>query len=156
MASFEVVNGEEAVEVGLDLLGVFVPGGASLDAEALIEQGPVHPLDKAVGSWRADLGGPMLDVLKGQEQLVVVLFRVSTELASVVGQHRSYGHSQGLVEGQDPVVEQVTGRDRHLGVVDLGEGQRAEGVDDDLDVDLADALQGAPVEGVLIQELSGS
>jgi hypothetical protein len=45
-------------------------------------------------------------------------------------------------------------RHRHLRGVDLGEGEGAEHVDDDLDVDFADALQRAPVERVLVEQLA--
>ena len=38
----------------------------------------------------------------------------------------------------------------------MAKGQRAEDVDDDLDVDLAHALERSPVEGVLVQKLAGA
>ena len=41
-----------------------------------------------------------------------------------------------------------------FGGVDLGEGERAEDVDHDRDVDLADAFEGALVEGVLVEQLT--
>jgi hypothetical protein len=50
------------------------------------------------------------------------------------------GDAQRFVEGQDAVVQQIAARHRHLRGVDLGEGEGAKGVDNDLDVDLADAL----------------
>ncbi len=52
-------------------------------------------------------------------------------------------------------MEQIGCGDRHLRGVDLGEGERAEDVDDDLHIDLAHALERAPVEGVLVQQFSG-
>ena len=85
-----------------------------------------------------------------------MLLRTSAELASVVGEDRSDRDAQGFVEGQDAIVEQIARGDRHLGVVDLGEGERAEDIDDDLHVDLADALERAPVEGVLIEQFAGT
>jgi hypothetical protein len=38
--------------------------------------------------------------------------------------------------------------------VDLGEGERAEDIYDDLHVDLADPFERAPLEGVLVQQLA--
>lgn len=107
MAPLEVVVGEEAVEVVLDLVDPLVPGGTARDPEALLEQGAVHSLDEAVGPGRADLRGAVLDVFEGQEQLVGVLLRPAAELPAVVGQDRAHGRAQGLVEGQYPVPEQV-------------------------------------------------
>lgn len=103
----EVVAGEEAVEIGLDLNRILVPGGSSVDAEALIEQRTVHPLDKSVGSRRAHLGRAVLNVFESQQQLVRVLFRSTAKLASIIGEHGSDLDSEGLVEGQDPVVEEM-------------------------------------------------
>src|SRR5581483_9966015 len=57
---------------------------------------------------------------------------------------------------QDAVVQQVACRDGHLRRIDLGKGEGAGDVDDDLDVDLADALERAPVKRVLVQELAGA
>jgi hypothetical protein len=56
----------------------------------------------------------------------------------------TYFHAKCLIEGQDAIVEQIGGGNRHLGGVDLGEGERAEDIDDDLNVDLAHALERAP------------
>ena len=74
---------------------------------------------------------------------------------AVVGQYGLDLYAEGFVEGQHAVVEQLGGGDGHLRGIDLGEGQRAEGVDDDLHIDLAHALERSPVEGVLIEQFSG-
>jgi len=92
----------------------------------------------------------MLDVVQGQQQLVRVSIGLTAELATVVGQDGLHFHAQGAVERQHSVVDQIGGCDRHFRSVDLGKGQRAEGVDYDLNVDLAHALELAPVEGVLV------
>lgn len=67
MAALEVVVGEEAAKVSLELLEALVPGGAAGDAEAVVEQGPVHPADKAIGAERADLAGAVVDVFDGEQ-----------------------------------------------------------------------------------------
>lgn len=156
MAALEVVVGEEAVGIGLNLVDALVSGGPPSDAEALLDEGPVHPLDEAVGLGRAHLRRAVLDVLEGEQQLVGMLLRPAAELQAVVGQDSAHGHAQSLVEGQDAIPEEIAGGDGHLRVVDLGEGERAEGVDHDLDLDLADALERAPVEGVLVEEVAGA
>lgn len=78
----------------------------------------------------------------------------SAELSTVIGQDSLDIYPEGFVEGQYAVVGQLCGGYRHLRGVDLGEGQRAEGVYDDLYVDLAYSLEGSPVERVLIEEFS--
>jgi hypothetical protein len=82
----------------------------------------------------------MLDAVHGQEQFEGVLIGPPAVLSAIVREDRADGHAQRLVEGQDAVVEQVAGGHRHLRGVDLREGEGAEDVDDDLDVDFADAL----------------
>jgi hypothetical protein len=77
-------------------------------------------------------------------------FGLAAELAAVVGDHGADGNPQMLLETQHAVVQQVAGRDWHLRRVDLREGEGARAVGDDLHVDLADALEGAPVKRVLI------
>jgi hypothetical protein len=115
------------------------------------EEGAVHALDEAVGTRRADLRRAVLDALDGEEQLVGVALRLAAEVAAIVGQHRADGDAEVLVEGQDAIVQQIARRDRHLRRVDLREGEGAGDVEDDLYVDLADALQRAPVKRVLIE-----
>jgi hypothetical protein len=145
VAPLEVVIGEELIEVGLDLLDTLEPGRASRDMEALVEHCPVHPFHEAVVARGADLGGAMLDPFHRGQPFVRVHLRTSAELAFVVGENRPDRNAQGLVERKDPVIEQIARGDQHYRVVELGEGDRAEGVDDDLDVDLAHYLKRPPV-----------
>jgi len=156
MAPFEVVVLHELVEVGLDLLDVLVPGGSAGDAEALVEHRPVHPFHEAVGTRRTDLGGAVFDPFHRSEQFVGVLLGSATELASVVSEDGPDRDAQFFVERQDTIVEQIAFGNRHLGVVDLGEGERAEDIDDDLHIDLADTFERTPVEGVLIKQFAGA
>jgi len=83
-----------------------------------------------------------------------VALGLPTELSSVVGQDRTDGDPEPIVEGQHAIVHEVAGRDRHLRGVDLGEGEGARHVDDDLDVDLAHTLERAPAERVLVKQLA--
>ena len=87
----------------------------------------------------ADLCTAVVDFVERQHQLVGMMLGTATELAAVVGEDGLDRDADGFVEGQDPAVEQVGSRGRHLFSprgVNLGEGQRAEGVDNDLGVDL--------------------
>ena len=138
MTPLEVVVLKEPVEIGLDLLGVLVPGGPSGNAEALVEQRPVHPLDEAIGAGRTDFRGAVLDPLHCDEQFVRMLFLDAAELAAVIGEDRADFDAERSVEGQDADIERVAGGNRYLGAVDL-----------------ADALQSSPVEGVLVEQFAG-
>src|SRR5262249_44377879 len=154
VAPLEVVVLQEPIQITLNLGRLQIPGRPARDPEALVEQRAVHALDEAVGAGGVDPRRSVLDPFHGEQQLVGVLVLAPAELPAVVGEDRPEGDAQGFVEGQDAVVEEVAGRDRHLGRIDLGEGEGAEDVDDDLDVDLADALEGAPVERVVVEELT--
>ena len=151
MAAFKVVVAQEAIQITLDLTGADVPSLAALHSEALIEQRAVHAFDEAVGAWALDLGSSMLDVFHSKQELVWVAFVDAAELATVVREHCADFHSECFVERQDAIAEQISGSDWHLGGVDLCKGQRAEHIDDDLHVHLANTLERAPVERVLVQ-----
>lgn len=58
------------------------------------------------------------------------------------------------MEWQYAVVQEVAGRDGHLRGVHLGEGDGTRHIDENLDIHFAHALERAPVESFLIQELS--
>ena len=53
MRAAQVVVLEEAVEVGLELGGVVLPGLSACDAEGLVEERSIRPFDEAVGPGRA-------------------------------------------------------------------------------------------------------
>ena len=156
MTPLEIVVRNEFVEVCLDLFDALEPGGASRYAEALVEHDLVQPFHEAVGAGKTNLGGAMLDSFHRGQQLVGVDLRMSAELAPVVGEDRPEWNPQRLVERKDPVIEQIARGDRHLRVVELSEGDGTEDVHDDLDIDLADALQSSQVEGILVQEFAGT
>jgi ABC-type thiamine transport system ATPase subunit len=97
MAALEVVLAQERVQTALDLGRSQIPGLATSNPEALVQQRPVHALDEAVCAWRGDLGCAMLDVLHSQHQLVEILLGLAAELAAVAGQDGSDIDTQGLV-----------------------------------------------------------
>ena len=132
MAAFEVVVAQERIEVALDLAWRDVPGLSSRDTEAFVQQRAVHALDEAVGAGHGDLRRAMFDAFHRQQQFVWMLLGLAAELAAVVGEDGLHRDAECFVEGQHAIVEGVRCGDRHLAGVDLGEGQRAEGIDDDL------------------------
>jgi hypothetical protein len=77
------------------------------------------------------------------------MFMPPVERCAAVGEDTLQNHAVLLVEGQDPVVEEIGRRDRRLAIIELGEADLGIGVDEGLLIDSADALQGADVEGVL-------
>ena len=79
-----VVVFQVAIQVCLHLLYRLIPGRPPLDTEVLIQQCAVQPLDKAIALRPAYLGGPVLNPLQLQEQLVGMMVRAPTELAPVV------------------------------------------------------------------------
>jgi hypothetical protein len=83
----------------------------------------------------------VLDPLDGEHELVVMGLRLAAELAAIVRQHGANRDAEVLVERQDAVIEEVARGDGHLRRVDVGEGERARGVDEDLHVDPAHAFE---------------
>lgn len=77
VAALDVVAGQDPVEVGLELADALVPGRPAGDAESLVEEAAVHPLDEA---RVAVLGGWVLNPLEGEQELVGALFRPFAEL----------------------------------------------------------------------------
>src|SRR5262249_48105117 len=106
-------------------------------------------LDDAVGLRALCLGPGMIDVLDGQVEFVFVAIMGAAVLGAAVGQNALQGHTVFLVEGNNPVVEQVGGGDRRLAIVELGEAELGVGVDEGLLVNTTNALQRTDVEPIL-------
>ena len=81
---------------------------------------------------------------------------VAAVFAAAVGQHPAERDAVLLVEGDDPVIEQIGGGDRRLDVVELGEPDLGVGVDEGLLVDATHPLQRADIEGVLGTAVAGT
>ena len=62
----------------------------------------------------------------------------------------------GVVEGHHTVVQQISGGERGLAIIELGKGHLGVGVDKGLLIDAPDPLQGADGEGVLGAAVAGS
>jgi len=77
-----VVGDEVGVEGGLHLLDGLEPGAAALDAEVLVEQGAVQPLDDAVGLGPLHPGEAVVDAFEPEEERAGVPVRAAAELAA--------------------------------------------------------------------------
>lgn len=155
MRPFGVVVKQVSVEILLHGLHGLVPVFSPGDAEVLVEQGAVQTFDEAVALRPSHLGGAVFDALELQEQFVGVAVGPAAELASVVAQDGGDGCVVSLEEGQDVVVGHVHRRDRQFGGVEPSPGVAAVAVDDRLQVDAPDALDGADEEGIHRHQVSG-
>lgn len=118
MGSFGVVVAVICVEVLLHLLDALVELSLSRDAEVLVEEGPVQPLDEAVGLGPADLGGSVLDALELEEQLVRMPVEAAAVLGAVVAEHRIDRGAVRLEGRQHVAVHDVDRGDRELGGIE--------------------------------------
>ena len=79
MWSFEIVVVQEIIEVPLDIMSGNPVALSSLDPQKFIQDGPIQPLNEAIGPGRADLSSPVLDILYGTKQLIGMVIRSATE-----------------------------------------------------------------------------
>ncbi len=105
-------------------------------------------LADAVGLGRLGLGFGVVDVFDGQIELVFMVTDGATKLGTPVGQDAQQGNLLFFEPGQDPVVEQVCGRERIAVGMQLGESHFAVGVDKGLLVNPADSFDRADIIGV--------
>jgi hypothetical protein len=92
----------------------------------------VETLDDAVGLRALGLGSAVVDVLDRKIELVFMAVVGPAIFRPPVGQHPLQGNAVLLVEGNDPVVEEVGGGKRGLAVVQLGEADLGVGLDEGL------------------------
>jgi hypothetical protein len=118
-------------------------------------RGRLAVIPERLNTYQAPGIKSVLDVLKLQEQLVGVPIGPAAELAPVVGEDRTHLHAVLLEEGQRLVVQDMHRGHRQLARVEPGPDVAAVAVQHRLDVDLADALQGAGVERIHGHELTG-
>lgn len=85
MGSLGVVFNQPGIEIGLQLINAGVEGGAKGGSKELIQHREIEALDKAIGTRRAYLGAPMLNVIEVQVEFERMGFP-ATELAAIVGQ----------------------------------------------------------------------
>ena len=108
---------------------------------------PLKRSTKPLVFGRADPGSPVLDAVEVEVEFVGVLVGAA-EFPAVVGEDGADRQVEMAVEGQHLVVEHGDGRLGLLGDMQEAEGIGAVGVDDGMQIDLADALEIADEEGV--------
>ena len=101
----------------------------SHDAEVLVEQRSVQPLDEAVGLGPSDLSGAVLDLLELEEQLKGMTVGPSAIFPPVVAEHGGHTRFVCLKGGQHVVVHQMHGGDRQLVRVQTSPGIACVAVD---------------------------
>lgn len=116
----------------------------------------MEALAEDVGVGGMDLRVLVGDLVDGHEELVGVVQGLPTELPAVVGQDVLHRNAPLLVEGEEPVVEEIDGRHGQLGEVGLREGQGAERVHHALEGDPPHPLDGPDVVGVLAEVARGA
>ena len=111
------------------------------DAVELVEHGLVKPLDDAIGLRALGLGAAMVDVLDGKIELIFVMLWIAAIFRAPIGKNTLQHDAVLLVEGQDPVVQEIGGHDRRLAIIELGEANLRIGIDEGLLIDADDAFQ---------------
>src|SRR5438128_2159328 len=102
----------------------------------------------AVGLRALGLGAAVVDVLDREIELVLVAL-AAAELSATIGQHARQPDAVLVVERHHPIIEDFSGGDRGLAVIELGKGDFGVGIDDGLLIDPAHPFEGADIEGVL-------
>jgi hypothetical protein len=83
----------------------------------------------------------MVDILERQIELVFAVFRVAAIFRAAIGQHATEPHFARIIERHDAIVEEISGGDRRLAVIEFGEGDLGIGVDEGLLIDAADPIE---------------
>ena len=114
----------------------------------------MEPFDDAVRLRALGLGSGMVDVL--QIQLVFVTLVIAAIFGASIRQHAAERNVVASEERDHPVIQQISGGDRRLAVVELGKSDLGICLDEGLLVDPAHALHGAHVESVLGTAIAGT
>lgn len=122
-------------------------------AKALVEDGTVEPLDKAVRLGRLDRGPSMLGAVQIEVEFVEVALGAA-ELAAVVGEQGFNRQVEIAVERSHVVVQHRQRGFWLLGYVQEAEGIASVSVDHGVEVHLAHALQRADEERVGREQLA--
>ncbi len=144
----DVVVLQVAIQVYLLLFHRLIPGRPPLDTEMFIQQGKMLPFDKAVALWPAYIGGPVLNSLQLQEQLVGMIVRAPTELASIVRQDGIDPWLVGFEERQYRFIKNMNRGHRKLAGVEPSPSVATVAVQYGLQIHLVHPLECADEEGV--------
>ncbi len=80
----------------------------------------MEPFADTIGLGVLHLGSGMIDVIDGQEQLIIMLVGPSAIFSAAVCHDPEHGKVLFLIERQDLVIEHVSSGNRRFGGVTLG------------------------------------
>src|SRR5690606_32007729 len=149
-----VVEAQELVEVGLQLIERVVPLLAKGLGKELVLERAMETLDEAVRPGRGPLRRAVLDALGAQVDLVEVLIGTAAELAPVVRQHGLHLDPESVVKGQDLLMYKRHGMDRLLRDAKTREPYGTGAINGRLRVDPTYSLDRADKVQVLADELA--
>lgn len=90
MCAFSIVFLQPVVKIALELLNTSVYMFSKSHLVELVENGFMEPLDDSVGLWVTSFCSSVVDVIKRQVQLKVVLLGFATVLCASVGQYSQH------------------------------------------------------------------
>ena len=151
-----IILGHPDIEILLQFADRRIDLLAEGDAVELVEHGLVKPFDDAIGLRAPGLGAGMVDVLDSKVELVFVAVVGAAIFGAAIGENTLQHDAVLLVEGQDPVVQEIGRSDRRLAIIELDEANLRIGIDEGLLIDAADAFQGTHIEGVLHAAIAGT
>jgi len=96
----------------------------------------------------------MLNIIELQKNLIGVDHGPAAVLPTIVGQYMFHFKAMSFVERQYPIIEGIDSGLRELRSVELAKGKGTVGVHHRLQIDPADAFEGAHHEGILTQEIA--
>lgn len=108
----------------------------------------------AVGLRRAGFGFGMINSFQGQVQLILVMLQRATVFCTTIGEKAQEGDLLLFKPGDNPVIEQISSRQRILAVIEFDEGHFAVGINKGLLIDAANPFERADVVGVLRAQLA--
>ena len=122
MGALCVVVMQPFIKIDLQRVDVGIDRFAEGNLIKLLQDGFVEAFADAVGLGRLYLGFGVVDVVDGQEELIVMLISPPAVFGASVCHDAQDGELMLLIEGQHTVIEHIGCRDRRFGGVELGVG----------------------------------
>src|SRR5207247_11219709 len=119
MGALFVVLDEPYIRIGLQLVDRQIDLLAERNPVELVQDSAMEALANAVGLRALGLGAAVVDVLDREIELVLVAL-AAAELSATIGQHARQPDAVLVVERHHPIIEDFSGGDRGLAVIELG------------------------------------
>lgn len=140
MRALVVVTVQPFIQIGLKRVDAVIELLAERDLVELLQDGLVEAFANAIGLRRLHLGRGVVNIVDCQEKLEVVLIDTATIFRAAICQNTQHRQVVFFMKRQHPIVEQISGRYRGFGGVELGVGDLGISVDIGLLIDPANAL----------------